>query len=48
MTVNDPTKVTVQCSGETDDGTQCDRELTVHVHRKFRDHYCHNHSEGES
>lgn len=47
---DDPARVTVQCAGTTDDGTRCERELTVHVHYKFRDHYCYDHgsSKGES
>ena len=42
--MNDPTKVTVQCAGTTDDGSQCDRRLTVHVHFAKRDHYCYDHT----
>jgi hypothetical protein len=41
----DPTKVTVQCSGETDLGRRCDRTLTVHVHFAKRDHYCYDHTD---
>ncbi len=47
--MSDPTKITVRCNGTVADGSRCDRTLTVHVYRKFRDHYCHFHSEdGES
>jgi hypothetical protein len=43
--MSDTTQVTVQCAGLTNLGARCDRELTVHVFRKFRHHYCYDHTE---
>lgn len=33
-------EITVQCSGTTVDGTQCERTMRVHAYFKFWDHYC--------